>query len=165
MEESNRQLLAKYPYLEGPDFFYGIKTGRLWTDDVPLGWRKRFFQLCDTINEIIHEAGADIKDFHVLQVKEKYGSLCFYWETINIPQEARDKIAKAIADCTRDTEKTCFLCGAPAEYVPTSGWICPYCRDCAQEWVDNFNSRSGNHDATIETDFRKIGENSYGFER
>lgn len=125
--EYNKQLIEKYPFLyprnvwtdepiEGYDYSYTE------LDQFPTGWRIAFGeQMCA---ELMEALGDNVKDFRITQIKEKFGFLHFYtnWTTV--------KVDKVINKYERLSRETCINCGAPATRVST-GWICPWCDDCA----------------------------------
>jgi hypothetical protein len=75
---------------------------RLAADLVALGWDRR-----------------------LLQVKEKYGGLCFYSAGGTSEMEAR------ISQAEQESEQICESCGAPGRArSDASGWIRTRCDDC-----------------------------------
>ena len=141
---ANRELCERFPFLIPSNRFSGMKIteaggGGFWPgtpdaipeynyeytelDDMPEGWRKAFGeQMCAEIMEELVAADL-VNDFRIVQIKEKYGYLRFYFAGGN----------KAVGDIVSKYEKisshTCVVCGAPATKI-TRGWICPYCDNC-----------------------------------
>lgn len=66
------------------------------------------------------------------------------------------KIPDIISKYETISETTCITCGKPAQYLST-GWISPYCRECAQEIVDGLNQAHGVQ-GTVESEFVKLGD-------
>lgn len=157
---TNREILAKYPYLKDPGIAsYATAPDATWASNVPIGWRNRFFELCDTINDQLAKNGLTFDQFNVLQVKEKFGALRFYWVPADgFPAETYKAISDAIDKCEVDTARICFLCGKPAKYLSTGGWVAPYCPECAQEWVDTSNDRYPANPTSVEKSFTEISE-------
>ena len=94
---------------------------------IPGGWWIRFGeQMCDEIENCLKglPAGA-IKNFQILEVKEKFGRIRIYtnWET----KELKDVIRKYEDLSIR----TCIACGAPATKISTS-WIGGWCDEHAE---------------------------------
>ncbi len=145
VKRRNRELCERYPFLIPSNRFSGRRItegneGGFWPgtpaavpkydyeftelDDMPDGWRKAFGeQMCDEIMKEL--VAADLVDtFRIVQIKEKYGSLRFYFDGGN----------KAIGDIVSKYEemsvRTCLKCGAPATRI-TTGWISPWCDVCA----------------------------------
>ena len=137
----------KYPYLafDGQNIPYGA-YGDTVDESVPEGWKKLFFDACDRINDVLSDAGIGRGDFHFLQVKEKFGALRCYWH-IN-PEEvgsicadaADDEIRDILSDLEEDTARTCIVCGETAT-LQTTGWVLPYCRQCAEKAQAAANAR------------------------
>ena len=129
--EYNKQLIAKYPWLlphnkwtgeiiEDYDYSYTE------LDDMPNGWRAAFGeQMCEEIQQELNMMEPyQRENFHVLQIKEKYGSLRFYTNWVT------DAINDVIYKYEKLSEHTCISCGAPATKIST-GWISPWCDKCA----------------------------------
>lgn len=134
----NKQLIAKYPWLlprnrwtgevvEDYDYSYTE------LDDMPDGWRAAFGeQMCEEIQQALNMMESDIADtFRIMQIKEKYGSLCFYTNWLT------DQIREIIYKYEKLSAHICISCGAPATKMST-GWISPYCDKCAEKIHDNF---------------------------
>lgn len=122
-------------------------------DALERGWRTAFgIQLCkDLKNSILHAYTQDVSkynifkyvqayikglkslySFRVLQIKEKYGYLHFYY-TILFEYEY-NIIYNVIRKYEDISRATCISCGKPATYI-TTGYICPYCDCCVPKTV------------------------------
>jgi len=78
------------------------------------GWR-------DLLDARIRSAQADGVTFHATQIKEKYGTLRFYWRGALSP-EARAKVEEAVNLAEARSACTCEVCGEPGPlYGP--GWL------------------------------------------
>ena len=131
---SNKELIEKYPFLicknrwtgEPIDGYEDVTE----LEALPVGWKKAFGeQLCEEIqNELNKMDPVLASDYRILQIKEKYGSLCWYcnWDT--------DEISKIIRKYEKLSERTCVKCGAPATKI-SLGWISPWCDECAKEVI------------------------------
>ena len=106
---SDKRLFPKYTYL----------------DDMPVGWKKSFgLQLCEELKRaLLRESKTAFKKYHVVQVKEKYGCLCWYDTYGNIDTN------KILHKYEEISWHTCCMCGRPASVI-SQGWVCPYCDDC-----------------------------------
>lgn len=134
--EKNKSLCEKYPFLLSPLYrsepspLYGTnsvdpseKYKFTYFDDIPKGWRIAFGeQLCQELKEILERNG-DLENYHILQIKEKYGTLRWY-ANIETPE-----ISAILDKYENMSAKTCIRCGKPATKI-TTGWISPYCDDC-----------------------------------
>jgi hypothetical protein len=107
-----QQLMSKFPFME-------ISCE---CDD---GWYHVIDRLCAKIEwDLICY---DNPDFTVLQVKEKYGLLCFY--TSSIPLES--KIFDYISEAEEESTQTCEHCGS-TNNVSLYGnyWVMRRCDKC-----------------------------------
>ena len=93
------------------------------------GWSELVAALCANLNEILEsEPGTSIG---VKQVKEKLGTLRFYYRL----NGANDKVAKRVRHAVDLAEKAsgciCERCGCLAKLRAEAGWwstLCPSCR-------------------------------------
>lgn len=103
------------------------------------GWFNIIWELSEKIEEIINKYNPTDKQaldllidyplFNVTQVKEKFGTLRFYYEMrLDVP-EAHDEIMKVIDEAELKSAKTCERCGKPGTQTE-SGWIKTLCNDC-----------------------------------
>lgn len=127
---TNKILCEKYPFLiprniwtDEIDEDYDYSWTRL--DDLEPGWRIAFGeQLCEELKEALSKADY-VDKFRFTQIKEKYGKLCLY--NLGCNQEAWNVIRKY----ERLSKYVCGQCGQSATKV-TTGWIYPYCDECAK---------------------------------
>lgn len=134
--DHNHWLCYKYPWLCP----YNVITGELsidydyeytWLDSMPDGWRKAFGEeMCEEIQKLLEEADW-VDRYRILQIKEKYGYL--HWYSNGVPKEINEQYNAIIRKYEDLSERTCFICGAPATKIST-GWICPWCDKCASEY-------------------------------
>src|ERR1700736_2053963 len=80
------------------------------------GWRDLLERACDRI-----EAALEGGVFRVLQIKEKFGTLRFYWSG-ELSQEAEAKVKEAIALAEARSACTCEICGAEGRLSSRGGW-------------------------------------------
>lgn len=90
------------------------------------GWRDLLERACDRIEEAL-EGGV----FRVLQVKEKFGTLRFYWDG-DMSDAAKAKVDEAIALATARSACTCEICGAGGRLYNRGGWLATACADHAR---------------------------------
>ena len=98
-------------------------------DSMDKGWRKCFgIQMCKEIKDALIEAGGRklLMDYRIMQIKEKFGELCWY------DNGAPVDVNKIIKKYEFISFRTCIDCGAPAAGY-TEGWIEPYCDKCAEK--------------------------------
>lgn len=136
--EKNKQLCEKYPFLVIRNCFDDkIVKGFDYTvtelDYMPKGWKKAFGkQMCEEIAQILKKSDY-LDKYRILQIKEKYGMLCWYYA--GVPSEIYDEHAECIAKYEKLSRHTCIECGAEATQYST-GWISPWCDNCAPEVED-----------------------------
>ena len=123
----NYFICLKYPFLkiESDVYPWVISYGTIWLDDLPIGWQKAFvWDLCKEIKE--YNKKHNIKDYHISQVKEKYGGLRWY-------DNGDSKFYNTVLEKYEELSyRTCCQCGKEATNYST-GWILPYCNDCKNE--------------------------------
>jgi hypothetical protein len=91
------------------------------------GWRDLLERACTRIRAAVQEDGGT---FHATQVKEKYGTLRFYWEGALSPQ-ADALVEEAIDLAEARSASTCESCGELGRlYGP--GWLMTCCAVHAQ---------------------------------
>lgn len=83
---------------------------------VPTGWQPLLQNLLDKISEL------DV-DIGVLQIKEKFGSLRFYFRGEG---KDYDKVHDLVGQAEVTSSETCVVCGEPGT-MRHDGWISPYC--------------------------------------
>lgn len=66
-------------------------------------------------------------DYRVHQIKEKFGTLRFYWVGHNL-----DAGEVAVVDAEAESARTCEQCGSPGRLHKRNGWFRTVCDDCAQ---------------------------------
>ncbi len=138
IREYNKQLIAKYPWLLPRNRWTGevvddYDYSYTELDDMPDGWRAAFGeQMCEELQQALNMMEPDIANtFRIMQIKEKYGSLCFYTNWLT------DQIREIIYKYEKLSAHICISCGAPATKMST-GWISPWCDKCAEKIHDNF---------------------------
>ena len=88
------------------------------------GWFDIIYSLC----EEVEKAAKDIKDFEVLQVKEKFGSLRFYTNFSN------EEISKLIIEAMNKSHKTCEICGKVGTLCSKNNWVKTLCEEHMKEF-------------------------------
>jgi hypothetical protein len=91
------------------------------------GWRDLLERCCARIEAALAEGGA----LRVLQIKEKFGALRFYWSG-DLPDAAKAKVDEAIALAVARSACTCEICGAEGRLYNRDGWLATACREHAK---------------------------------
>jgi hypothetical protein len=123
--KEEKQILEKYPFLAERTLDGEIDTEAefpMTCLEIPNGWYRLFYQMCDDIKPILEREGLMDK-FYFIQVKEKFNQLRCY-ANIDVPE-----IDEVIAKYEFLATNVCVRCGAPAEYE-TTGYIASICGDC-----------------------------------
>ena len=126
-----KQVVEKYPFLcaRGSDgeIDYEDKFPMMGLE-IPNGWFKLFYQMCDDIKPIIEDQGL-MANFYFIQVKEKFNELiCF--TSIIVPE-----IDKILIKYEKMATNVCTICGAPAD-VTTLDYYASLCNKC---WGDKLS--------------------------
>lgn len=134
-EDHKVWLIHEYPWLaidnDEAVNYLDVEDDEIYTyiDCAPAGWAKLCEDLCAEIKPLLEYAGYE-KEYSLCQVKEKYGSL--RWYDNGVPDAILDEFTDIIQKYEELSFHTCCVCGAPATKVST-GWICPFCDECAKE--------------------------------
>lgn len=134
-QEKIKELIGRYPFLlprsvwtdevdEDYDYSY------IFSLEIPTGWDKLFFQLCEDIRQPLIDADY-LDKFRLLQVKEKFNRLEVYHQGI---PEAAAVVEIIIGKYSMMAGYVCCVCGKPATYE-THGYIASYCDDCWKDYV------------------------------
>jgi len=107
-----------------PDIFHPVGApprARGWPE-VGDGWRDLLERCCGRIRATIQ---AERGTFRATQIKEKFGTLRFYWDG-SMSLQARAKVEEAIDLAEARSARTCEVCGEPGRlYGP--GWLTTRC--------------------------------------
>ena len=132
VQEQVKALVERYPYL---------LPRNVWTDkvpddydytyfkglEIPNGWHKLFFQLCEDIRQPLIDAGY-LEKFRFSQIKEKYNRLeCYNFGAPEKVQEIIDKYSVMAG-------YVCVKCGKPAA-CETQDYFASFCDDCWKDYV------------------------------
>lgn len=114
-----------------------IFNDKMWEIDFLYdGWIKAFVP--QMMDELFNALGPYVEDFEVRQIKEKYGSLTFYWgwkhrdytdEENNDRKEIDNDVKNIIEKYRKISDHTCVQCGGKATFL-SHGWVIPWCDNC-----------------------------------
>jgi len=103
------------------------------------GWVNSFVpQLKDELFELL---GSYVEQFVVLQIKEKFSKLVFYWnfdldgledKYVEDIEELYEQIEDLLHKYADISSKTCIICGEPG-VIRDDYWIVPLCDKCYEE--------------------------------
>ena len=77
---------------------------------------------------------ATLPSFQVLQVKQKFGTLRFYWFCEQASEEQRAAANSLVAAAELRSASTCENCAAPGQLCVKDGWLKTLCASCATEF-------------------------------
>jgi hypothetical protein len=109
------------------------ETAMCWGFDWGDGWFNIIDKLCSQIQwHLDHNAEKETPQVVAVQVKEKYGTLRFYYDGGDRFIDGLESMATAMSAVT------CELCGSPGKLVG-NGWVRTLCKIHAEkqnyEWV------------------------------
>lgn len=114
-----RQLVESYPDLFHP---VGDPPRAQGWPEVSDGWRDLLERACSRIRAAVR---ADGGSFRAAQIKEKYGSLRFYWDGSLSPKAAA-RVEEAIDLAEARSATTCEVCGEKGRLYG-GGWVTTRC--------------------------------------
>lgn len=123
----NKKLCKKYPWLiprnwrgkKYKDYDYSYHM----LDDIK-GWWKCFGEMMCEELLIELKRTHHVKDFRILEYKEKYG------EMVLTPSYYNETIGNILRKYEVISRNVCMLCGKPDVAQTTRGWILPLCEKC-----------------------------------
>jgi len=119
---NRKELQDKYDFLKPTNLQEGLMV---FGFECGNGWIPLLEKLFSDINKIVKKE--KLKDFKVVQTKEKYGGLrvyCYY---------SNDEIEDLIDKAEEESYKTCEVCGSKDEVTQSKGWISSLCKKCMSE--------------------------------
>lgn len=121
-----------------------LKVGQGWFDDLPKGWADVIYDYMIRLDRVLKNYKLE-KYLHIIQTKEKFGGLRYYYDFI-IPwnptkgeyekyfsQEQQRGIKiydQLVWDMEAATETVCADCGSTEDIQCYGGWVHFTCPDC-----------------------------------
>lgn len=155
---NNKKLLKQYPWLQPRNRFTDElipnDDNHTELDEMPEGWRIAFAEeMCKEIHEVLLKTNS-VDSYRVLQVKEKYGRLCWYHTFMPLEVKENgieveivmdfannyDKLEPIINKYEEISKKTCIVCGRPATKIHKN-WIGPLCDECVKKALKNLEKQ------------------------
>jgi hypothetical protein len=145
--ELDKILVEKYPKLFRDRNGDMMKTAMCWGFEHGDGWFWILDNLCDSIQNYIDQnnkwSKEKVQQVIVTQVKEKFGSLCFYFNGGDSYIDGMVSLAENLS------YKTCEFCGSMKEVGRTMGWISTICKECFMSSPERINNREWKYDNKI----------------
>lgn len=139
--ELDTYLVEKYPKIFVDRYGDKLKTAMCWGFEHEDGWFWIIDNLCESIQSYIDNnneyADEDKKISQVIatQVKEKYGTLRFYYSG------GDNYIDGMVSFAENLSANTCEFCGSMKNVGKTKGWVSTICKDCYNNSKSNISSR------------------------
>lgn len=99
-----------------------------WGFEVGDGWSGIIVALCARIDTLMKDAPA--ARMAVVQVKEKFGGLRFYYHLEGADEKLSGEILAAVDLATKVCGHVCERCGRHGSLQNRSGWLGTLCEDC-----------------------------------
>lgn len=90
------------------------------------GWYPLIQPVIDYIDKF-NEGKSEEEKIHIMQIKEKYGTLRIY------VSYGTEELFKMIDDAEEESAHVCEFCGAKEDVGQTTGWVITLCHDCVKE--------------------------------
>ena len=88
------------------------------------GWQPLVRRLLRSIDTALTEPEA--QEFQVLQVKEKWGTLSFYFRS---SERVRDQVDALVDKASQESATVCMRCAKPAKLGNNGGWMAVLCEE------------------------------------
>ena len=88
------------------------------------GWQPLVWRLLTSIDTVLTDAEA--QEFRVIQVKEKWGTLSFYFRS---SERVRAQLDALVDGACTESATMCMKCGKPAKLANNPEWIAVLCTD------------------------------------
>jgi hypothetical protein len=129
--EKEQEIYDLYPELYQQRNWAMQHTCMCWGIDCGDGWFNILKKLTLGIKALATHFGGDVQ---ASQVKEKFGTLRFYFTSSHVSTETRDLLDTLIywmiESAERETEYTCASCGERGKLYDETGWIKVRCEKC-----------------------------------
>lgn len=134
-------LVERYPKIFVNRYGDKMETAMCWGFEHGDGWFWILDNLCDSIQSYIdnnnkyRDDDKKISQVVAMQVKEKFGTLRFYYSG------GDQYIDGMVAFAENLSANTCEFCGTMENVGTTQGWISTICKDCYDNSKLNISSR------------------------
>ena len=119
-------LIDKYPELFGKPPFDPKETLICFGLEVPRSWIPELEKGLEKISKEVKKT--NLKDYRIIQIKEKFGSLSIY------DKNGNKKIKEIIKEIKKDCAGICEICGSKnAKIVQIRGYFQNLCNRCKKE--------------------------------
>ncbi len=123
--ENLQAITEKYPRI-----FKDINSDVLVVSEIPEGWINLVDNLCADLNNLMEEMDPEnTTNLVVLQVKEKFGSLRFYYHIDTENNSLYQRLKEAIHRAEVNSQTVCQFTGQHGELCMHNRWLMVLCED------------------------------------
>jgi len=125
MEKTYDTLTEKYSHLFIKD---ELSPFPMFGFECSIGWYDLLNELLENIDIYLKtESGKElVEGFFITQIKEKFGSLRFYYEG------GDNYIYSLVSTAENLSDRTCEFCGSTEDIMTSKGWIITACKKCTE---------------------------------
>jgi len=127
-QELENKLFQKFSWLETKNQFTGKNLNIGISMDCDDGWYNLINELCTKLENYYKKHNANINELNILQIKEKYGVLCFYIGNFI------DGAYKIIIKYENKSAHICETCGKHGKIKAKGNWLKCLCKKCAKKY-------------------------------
>lgn len=129
-DEERIAYISKYPFLQVRKIDDTPVKGACYLDGMPKGWIKAFAKpMLEDFAKVMREENLDMNEVRIIDVKEKYGSLRWYWGCTHCSK----KLDELTTLYEYVASAFCARCG-DHPVMMTEGYILPLCKHCWEDW-------------------------------
>lgn len=121
-KELDNKLVQKFPKIFADRYKSAQETCMCWGFGINDGWFDLIYSLCKCIQHYLDQK-PKIEQVVAAQVKEKFGTLCFYYD-------GGDEYIRGLVRMTEYLSgRICEICGNPGKFI-NNGWMKVRCEKC-----------------------------------
>lgn len=128
-----KEILNEYPFIYRPTD-KGYDPFSLFGFEIGNGWNNLILDIFDKIKELDYPIS-----LHILQIKEKFGELRFYYAVQDSTDKQFEDIQKIINEAEEKSTTTCEICGKEGYIDYDVYWLSCWCDECRKEQVRKQN--------------------------
>lgn len=98
------------------------------------GWYGLINRMLDQIQDTLRNCPNS--SIHISQIKEKYGTLRFYYSTSKVPEDAQSVIDHIVREGEGASGYICEECGSTVNTATSGVWIRTLCEICRERQED-----------------------------
>jgi len=130
-QKLENKIMQGFSWFEARNAWDDEKLGFGYPCECNDGWFQLIYDLCKELDEYYKSIYEDINTLRVLQIKEKYGTLCFY---IGSYYGDANKIVHKYEEKSYDV---CEICGEHGKLRTKGRWLKTLCETCKDKYGYN----------------------------